>query len=73
MSVLSVRPMKFECQRCDKIYLHHYKPEQPYYPHCPHCQQAGLLLGMLEKEDLIRVPLDYASAYLKQTWHRLSK
>jgi hypothetical protein len=32
-----------------------------------------MLLGLAEKEDLIRLPLDYASAYVKQTWHRLSR
>lgn len=73
MSVFPSRPMKFECKHCDKIYLHQYKHEQHRYPHCPHCRHAGLLLGLAEKEDLIRLPLDYASSYVKQTWHRLSK
>lgn len=73
MSVMPSRSLKFECKLCDKIYLHHYPYGQHRYPHCPNCKQAGLLLGRAEKEDLLRYPLEFASSYVKRTWHKLNK
>lgn len=73
MSILLTKPLKFECTHCDKIYLHNLEHEQPKYPHCPNCQHAGLLLGVAETEDLVRHPVEFATSYVKQTWHMLSK
>lgn len=73
MPILFSKPMKFECTHCDKTYLAHYRAEQPQYPHRPHCHQAGLLLGLAEIEDFIRLPFEYASAFVKQTWHKRGK
>lgn len=73
MSVIASRSLKFECKHCDKIYLHHYAHSQYRYPHCPDCKQAGLLLGRVEKGDVLRNPLEFASSYVRQTLHKLGK
>ena len=73
MAVIPSSSLKFECKHCDKIYLHHYAHAQYRYPHCPDCKQAGLLLGRVEKEDLLRYPLEFASSYVRQTLHKLGK
>ena len=73
MSLLTSKSLKFACHHCDKIYLQHYQDQQHRYPHCPDCQQAGLLLGVAEAGDLLRHPFEFASSYIKQTWHKLGK
>lgn len=56
-------PMKFECAACHQNYLHPYSLDAHHYPACPNCQQAGLLQGLAETEDLIHHPIQFLSNY----------
>lgn len=73
MSYLLKMPMKFECTYCNHCYVHHYQYEDHHYPTCPDCQKAGLLMGVAEMGDVLHHPMIFASSYLKETWHMLSK
>lgn len=57
-------PMKFECPTCKQSYLHPYTQDNHHYPACPSCQQAGLLQGIAETEDLIHHPIQFLSSYV---------
>ncbi|RGD92140.1 hypothetical protein DYI96_06280 [Acinetobacter sp. SWAC57] len=74
MSVTPYMPMKFECARCNKIYLRQYENKiHTHYPNCPRCEQPGLLLGIAVLEDLLKHPQSFVRNFFKQTLHKLNK
>ncbi|MGE8540346.1 MAG: hypothetical protein ACN6NX_03520 [Acinetobacter sp.] len=58
-------PIKFECTVCNQSYLHPYSLEDHHYPDCPDCQQAGLLMGIVESEDMLHHPLQFMHSYMR--------
>lgn len=63
--VLLSLPMKFECAACNQSYLHPYSLDDHHYLDCPDCQQAGLLLGIVESEDVLHHPLQFMQSYMR--------
>lgn len=72
MSIMFNRPIKFQCVKCNKIYLGPYQGHQHQYLHCPHCQSSGQLLGFIDPQDWLKHPIHCLQTYLKQSWHKLN-
>jgi NAD-dependent SIR2 family protein deacetylase len=72
MSLSKHLPLKYECPRCHRLYMKSYQLSESNYPNCPKCQKPGLLLGLIELEDIKQHPLRFTRALLKNPWHKPS-
>lgn len=64
MPTVSNMPIKFECHHCQKIYMQKYSAEALVnYPHCPDCDTAGMLLGSVETEDILKHPVTFIKSF----------
>ncbi len=69
---LPAMPLKLECKRCKKLYLH-----QAIANHqtvcCPICHKTTVLHGLAETADLVRHPFSFIFSYFKPSWHKRGK